>query len=560
MTVGASPPARRLLLVALAFGVALRIADFLNCRTLSLDEARLAVNIAARSFRGLLSPLAMDQTAPPLFLWGERVTTLLFGQTDCMLRLLPVVAGVMAAALMYPLARRFLTPGQALLAAMIGIFSPLLLTYSNTVKQYSVELLVGILLLLAWERAVARGFHGRAALTLLAAGTFAPWIAMTSVFVLGACWVQLAVEAARRNAAAARLALAATACWGLSAVSAYLAVYRPAAGNPYMRRFWELAFITPTRPGFPGHLWKSIEDLVWGFVAGDPLVDRRPFLLGLHVVTVVVLVLTLAGTRRILRAKGPGAAWMLWGPGVLLLCASMATIFPIAPRLMLFLIPSLIVLLVAGLIEAVEALPAGARRPGLLLASAMLLLPLEFQATVRTFAPGPSARFEDLVSDLQSHRRPGEPVYIFARSLPAWIYYSTDWTRPDSARVEYLSRAAGTGGAAFENLPSRGRVSEPDAQTVSYGPPAAPELLGLPSGMEWREVQEHVELRPDSGWVGVEAGRIQRAARPAVWVLAAGYYAPEAELFVHLDRSAVRRSFAMGQGNVLARYEFAPAH
>jgi hypothetical protein len=59
-----SPPAKRLLLIALVFGIALRVADFFHCRTLSPDEARLAVNIAARSFRGSLSPLAMDQSAP----------------------------------------------------------------------------------------------------------------------------------------------------------------------------------------------------------------------------------------------------------------------------------------------------------------------------------------------------------------------------------------------------------------------------------------------------------------------------------------------------------------
>ena len=327
-----------------------------------------------------------------------------------------------------------------------------------------------------------------------------------------------------------------------------------------MRWFWELAFLTPARPGFPGHLWKSIEDLVWAFVAGDPLVDRRPFLLVLHVVTVVVILLCLAGTRRMLREQGPGAVWMLWGPGVLTLGASMAGVFPIAPRLTLFLLPALIVLLVAGLGEAVERLPLAARRPGLAVAAAVILLPLEFQAVVRTFAVEPSARFQDLVHELQARRRPGEPVYIFARSLPAWIYYSTDWNRPDSLRLEFLALAGTSGGAAFENQPSRGRVSEPDPRTVVYGPAASAELLGLPSGMEWREIQEHVGLRPDSGWVSVESRRIERAAHPAIWVLASGYYAPESELFTTLDRSAVRRSFAnVHNGSVLVRYEFAPA-
>jgi hypothetical protein len=554
-----SPPAKRLLMIALVLGIALRIADYFHCRTLSLDEARLAVNIAARSFRGLLSPLAMDQSAPPLFLWGERAITLLLGHSDCALRLLPVVAGTVSAALMYPLARRFLPRAEARLAAMIGIFCPLLITYSNTVKQYSVELLAGILLLLAWERALAGPFRGRAALTLVAAGAVAPWMSLTSVFVLAACWVELTQAAVRRRKGVARTALAATLCWGLSAWTAYVVAYRAASENVYMRRFWDLAFLTPSRPEFLRHLWKSIEDQVWGFAAGDPLVDRRPFLLVLHVATVVVILLCLAGTRRVLREQGPGAVWMLWGPGVLTLGASVAGVFPIAPRLTLFLLPALILLLVAGLSEAVDRLPLAARRPGLAVAAVVILLPLEFQAVVRTFAVEPSARFQDLVHELRSRRGPDEPVYIFARSLPAWIYYSTDWSRPDSLRLEFLARAASAGGAAFENLPSRDRVSEPDPRTVVYGPAASAELLGLPSGMEWREVQEHVALRPDSGWVSVESRRIERAAHPAVWVLASGYYAPESELFTTLDRSAVRRSFAnVRNGSVLVRYEFAP--
>ena len=65
-----------LFLGALALGVAVRAVDYLNCRSLGLDEARLAVNVASRSFLGLLQPLDLDQSAPPLFLWGERLAWL----------------------------------------------------------------------------------------------------------------------------------------------------------------------------------------------------------------------------------------------------------------------------------------------------------------------------------------------------------------------------------------------------------------------------------------------------------------------------------------------------
>jgi hypothetical protein len=148
-------------------------------------------------------------------------------------------------------------------------------------------------------------------------------------------------------------------------------------------------------------------------------------------------------------------------------------------------------------------------------------------------------------------------VYIFARSLPAWIYYSTDWSNPDTVRLRFLTAAARSTGGAFENAPSRGQVREEEARLIE-APTAAPgELLGLPSGMEWREVEEHVRTQPDSGWVEVERRRIEDAAAPGVWVLASAFYAPESELFAALERDASRRTFAhLRPGSALVRYEF----
>jgi hypothetical protein len=79
----------------------------------------------------------------------------------------------------------------------------------------------------------------------------------------------------------------------------------------------------------------------------------------------------------------------------------------------------------------------------------------------------------------------------------------------------------------------------------------------LPSGMEWREVQEHVRAAPDSGWVELERQRIEEAAAPGIWVIATAWYAPESELFKALERDASRRTFAhLRGGSALVRYEF----
>jgi len=258
------------------------------------------------------------------------------------------------------------------------------------------------------------------------------------------------------------------------------------------------------------------------------------------------------GCRHILRTRGRVAAWWLCGPAVLTFGASMLGLFPIAPRLTLFLLPGVIVLFVAGLSEVAPR--------GLAIATAALVLPLASLAVVRTFELEPSGHFQRLVRELRERRIPGEPVYIFARSLPAWIYYSTDWSHPDTVRLRFLVAAAGSNGGAFENASSRGTVRPEEARALDSSTAARGELLGLPSGMEWREVQEHVGAEPDSGWVELERRRIEAAAAPGVWVLASAFYPPESELFAALERDASRRTFAhIRPGSALVRYEFGRA-
>jgi hypothetical protein len=528
-----------------------RAVDFLNCRSLGLDEARLAVNVASRSWLGLLRPLDLDQSAPPLFLWGERLVFQLLGHNDCGLRLLPVMAGTAVGLLTYPLALRFLTVPQSRLAAMIAVLCPLLITYSNAVKQYSAEALVAVLLLLLFEKELRREPGPRAAWVLVA-GALAPWISLSGVFVLVTAWVILSVRAVR-------LAAWSAAVWGVSGALAYVTVYRAAGRSPYLQRFWELAFVTPGRPGFVERAWKSLEDQVWAFVAGDPLIERGAYLPWLHLSSAFVLVAYALGCRWVIRTQGLTACWWLAGPAIVTLIASAAGVFPLSPRLTLYLLPALIVLFVAGIGCVIDRADRGPRS-GLAVAGVALVLPLAAVAVSRTFTLEPSRHFEGLVRQLEEHRRAREPVYIFARTLPAWIYYTTDWADPDTARLRFLTRAAGSTGGAFENAPSRGGVRAEELPLVSPTAVTPGELLGLPSGMEWREVEEHVRDEPDSGWVETERRRIVEAADPVVWVLATAWYAAEAELFAALERSASRRTFArIRGGSALVRYEFGRA-
>jgi len=151
-------------------------------------------------------------------------------------------------------------------------------------------------------------------------------------------------------------------------------------------------------------------------------------------------------------------------------------------------------------------------------------------------------------------------VYVAAGAIPAWTFYSTDWSRPDRERVKLLNRLAAPGGQAFENAPSRGHPVGPDeGNALRNVGPVGEELLGIPSGIESRGlVGPTGDIRPDSGWATREAERIHDVACPGVWILLSQLRDVETEhLLDALQRAGGRRTFFdEPNGAVLTRFEF----
>src|SRR5262249_43689314 len=148
---------------------------------------------------------------------------------------------------------------------------------------------------------------------------------------------------------------------------------------------------------------------------------------------------------------------------------------------------------------------------------------------------------------------------VGAGAIPAWTYYSTDWSHPDTARVRFLNRVAAPGGPAFENAPSRHRAIRADeGEGLEYAGPHGREVLGLPSGIESTALTGPVgPALPDSGWADREAGRIRSEANPTIWVVMAHHRPVEMVLFEEIERLGGRRTLFQDRNSAtLARYEF----
>ena len=109
-------------------------------RSLWLDEAWVANSVLAQSLSGMFYYSGWLQTNPPLFLLAVRGAVRVFGASNTVFRLVPVLLACAAAAGMLAAGLRLLRAPLATLAAAIVVLDPTALEYSRTLKPYSADL------------------------------------------------------------------------------------------------------------------------------------------------------------------------------------------------------------------------------------------------------------------------------------------------------------------------------------------------------------------------------------------------------------------------------------
>jgi 4-amino-4-deoxy-L-arabinose transferase-like glycosyltransferase len=513
-------------------GLALRLRFLLADRSLWLDEAMLALNILRRNAIQLLQPLELEQVAPPVLLLLERLAVTLFGAGELALRLVPFLAGGLLLVVIWRVGAALLRPGWALLALGLAAASPLLVSYSGEVKQYSSDALVSSVLLALALKVFRRPEEPRRYWLLAGAGVLAIWSSLPSIFVLGGIGLAMLIEVRRTGL----IRVAATGiCWGLALAAVYLATYKASSRDPYLARFWADVYLDPRAPDFFQRLSTAASGIIEGsfFGASTPL--PAPVL-------ILALLITLLGLVSLAGHHGRAVGIVLIAPLALLGVAAVAHIYPPAPRLLLGLVPILILGFTAGLQWLANRAPEGPARRVAAGALALLAIAPASVAGVRAaLAPSDPAPAEAAVRELDTARRPGDAVYVFSRVVPVWLYYTTDWEAPDRARVEWLLDAARRIGPNSGNRPTRGTAVTAEGDELRREGTYGTELVGIATGIE-HPTPPDGRRTPDPGWAENETRRIIRECGSGVWLFFShGSDAAEAELLPALEAAGLAR-------------------
>jgi 4-amino-4-deoxy-L-arabinose transferase-like glycosyltransferase len=523
----------------IAAGALIRLSQFLQRPSLSVDEAMLALSVGSRSYGGLLRPLDYDQTAPLLFLWVTRFVTQLGGMNEMTLRALPLVAGLVLPLVVWRVARRLMEVPAALVCTALSACSPFLVRFSLVAKPYESDALVATALL-ACALGTGAAPHSPASwYRLLVAGLAGLAMAIPAAFILAGVGVALLFAPSVRATPGARGRLAlVVGAWGAVFGVLYLVLYRHAATSAFMQQFWAATFLGPDVRGLPALLWRAAQQEIFPLVVGN----RVP-LLGI----VVLSAFAAAGFHWLGRSVRRWQLALVATPLVACLGASALHRYPIAARALLFTAPLVIVILVAGARSLAGLLPRpldawvfGVASGGWVAAGTVIAVAQpEFSPNVRA-----------LIAEVERPTaQPPAPVYVFAGAIPTWTFYTTDWARPDTERLRSIARAARPTVSHF-------RDGGEDLVVVSG---SRRELMGRATGIQIRYWTGPSVPQPDSGWADHEAERIRAESRPDVWLLFEAYFRDPVvrDMLDAVERAGGRRVEAQEPWQLkLFRYRF----
>ncbi len=325
--------------IAVALGLILRVWEYLEFRFLYIDEEALLSNLVGRAVLDFHQILDQDQMAPPGFLVIERLLVRLPLDVRASGRLLPLCCGLASVFLMHLAARRFLDRRAVPMAVGLFALGDHLLYYSAEIKQYSCDLMMATaaLCLAAGSR---EGREGKARLWPVAIfGLVAPWFSFPVVFLLAGTGIYLFVSAAaaRRWRLCGRIVMVGLA-WTLSFTSCFLLSRSILSNRNFLWVWWNFAFL-PFPPRSLADLSHLAETLANVFI--NPASLFTP--LSLPVTAVLASALAVIGCLSLGR-RWPGGLFLLIAPLLFALLASGLRQYPFHGRLLLFLVPTFLLL------------------------------------------------------------------------------------------------------------------------------------------------------------------------------------------------------------------------
>jgi hypothetical protein len=402
-----------LVIAICSIGAILRICFYMANRSLWIDEAMLALNIVSRSFAGLLKPLDWDQGAPIGFLLAEKSAISLLGNKDYILRLIPLLSGLVSIPLIYLVSKKYVGQLSTFITLLLFAFSSRLIYYSSEVKQYSTDVLAALILLLIAPKILEEQNEPRAFVLLGIGGIITTWLSHSSIFVFAGILLTAGVIfVIKRDLHRLYWLIGIGLAWGISLGLDYFISLRYSASNIYLIQYWEGSF-APLPP------WSHIK---WysGAITG---MLSDPATLPVNLITAGLLILGVISFT----LKRWQSMLLLLAPFVMVLIASALGKYPFSGRLILFLTPFIFIFLAEGIDRFRKAFH-GVNKPLAWLFTVFFVLYFTAGPVVVAYnnlkSPPMGQDIKPVMSFMSKNKLSNDLIYVYHGAIPAYEFYA----------------------------------------------------------------------------------------------------------------------------------------
>lgn len=322
-----------LLGLVILLGFLLRLKGLLNNSDLWHDECALAWNVKYKNYGDFFGILRFMQMAPPFFMIMTKIITTVFGISNISLRILPFFAGLASIIAFYFLAVKTIkSRAVALWAVFFFAINQRLIGYSFEFKQYSFDVFFTIICLLFFINLDLEKLNARKAVSYGILLSIVPWFSFASAFIIAGGVINIIFKITKNKSKNLLFPISYFLFPLLISCLIYLKLYLV---NNYtgthMVNYWQGSFLN-FNPVF--FIYLFINNIRYFFFP-------TPYVLFL-------LILLFWGIRIFYREKSEFIK-LFSTSFILLVIASLLHLYPFSNRLILFLLPMFLLLMMKPL-------------------------------------------------------------------------------------------------------------------------------------------------------------------------------------------------------------------
>lgn len=387
-------------------------------RSLWLDEAWVANAVLESNIARMLVYRSWVPAPEPGFLLSSRLVATALGPSNLTFRAVPLAFSLIGLLAMFLLLRRLFAPAWAAVGFAMFAFSPPATEYAHTFKQYSTELSMVPLFLLAavrWNEEPTRFNFIVLLLTVVLTTVFAYPI----VFIVPAILI-IFLSRPRRDRELRHLiqAISAALVGFVTFATLYFVVIRRNMTSSlhlyFANRDNVVGFVPNVKRDLTGILnpFKGLLPIPWRYI--------QPAMISLAVLCALGLAAAAVLLYRIRRGYRPGLVLAVSFPFFAVFCLDLLNLYPGTQRTTLFLLPCRVILVVALLeliVSTIRGLDFYWRRPIAAWAAPVLAVLIVGIGCARQQQYKPVVPMEDpqdAIAWLKTQYRQGDALYVHA--------------------------------------------------------------------------------------------------------------------------------------------------